>query len=114
MITLKEKFRGCIAASWAGSAMGAPVEGWLPDRIEATHGFVDTLLPYRHYRAYTDWERPPGTTEDGKLAADFRWVHCQLQNGLKVLVDLGTGSGPPGNVSYDKVMRILQEKGEND
>jgi hypothetical protein len=23
------------------------------------------LLPYKHYRAYTDWDRPPGTTEDG-------------------------------------------------
>ena len=33
MITLQDKFRGCIAASWVGSAMGAPVEGWLPDRV---------------------------------------------------------------------------------
>lgn len=65
MITLLDKYRGCIAASWAGSAMGAPVEGWLPERIKETHGFVDTLLPYRHYTSYTDWNRPPGTTEDG-------------------------------------------------
>ena len=65
MPTLCEKFRGCIAASWVGSAMGAPVEGWLPDRIQEVHGFVDELLPYKHYTAYTDWARPPGTTEDG-------------------------------------------------
>jgi ADP-ribosylglycohydrolase len=65
MITLKEKLAGCIAGTWIGSAMGAPVEGWLPDRIQATYGFVDRLLPYRHYTDITDWERLPGTTEDG-------------------------------------------------
>jgi ADP-ribosylglycohydrolase len=65
MVTLKDKFRGCIAASWVGSAMGAAVEGWTPEQIRETHGFVDKLLPYRHYRAYTDWDRLPGTTEDG-------------------------------------------------
>jgi ADP-ribosylglycohydrolase len=45
--------------------MGAAVEGWSPERIQEVHGFVDRLLPYKHYRAYTDWDRPPGTTEDG-------------------------------------------------
>jgi len=65
VVTLREKFRGCIAASWVGSAMGAAVEGWSPERIQEVHGFVDRLLPYKHYRAYTDWDRPPGTTEDG-------------------------------------------------
>jgi len=65
MVTLREKFRGCIAASWIGSAMGAAVEGWSPERIKETYGFLDRLLPYRHYADYTDWERLPGTTEDG-------------------------------------------------
>jgi len=65
MLTLKEKFRGCIAGSWVGSAMGAAVEGWTPEHIEETCGFLDKLLPYRHYADYTDWERLPGTTEDG-------------------------------------------------
>ncbi len=65
MLTLKEKFRGCIASSWIGSAMGAAVEGWTPERIQETHGFVDTLHTYRHYADGTDWQRPPGTTEDG-------------------------------------------------
>jgi ADP-ribosylglycohydrolase len=65
MITLRDKFRGCIAGSWVGSAMGAAVEGWSRERIKETYGFLDRLLPYRHYTAYTDWERPPGTTEDG-------------------------------------------------
>ena len=65
MPTLKDKFRGCIAGSWVGSAMGAPVEGWSRERIAETHGSLDRLLPYRHYTAITDWERPPGTTEDG-------------------------------------------------
>jgi ADP-ribosylglycohydrolase len=65
MATLREKFRGCIAGSWVGSAMGAAVEGWSRERIQETYGFLDRLLPYRHYTAYTDWARPPGTTEDG-------------------------------------------------
>lgn len=65
MPTLRSKFRGCIAASWVGSAMGAAVEGWSPERIREEHGFLEELLPYRHYASYTHWERPPGTTEDG-------------------------------------------------
>ncbi|MBL7223260.1 MAG: ADP-ribosylglycohydrolase family protein [Candidatus Brocadiae bacterium] len=67
MVSLSEKFAGCIAASWVGSAMGAAVEGWSPERIEQTHGHLDRLLPYCHYagRTETRWERPPGTTEDG-------------------------------------------------
>jgi ADP-ribosylglycohydrolase len=47
--------------------MGAAVEGWSPERIEQTHGYVDRLLPYCHYERRTEsaWDRPPGTTEDG-------------------------------------------------
>jgi ADP-ribosylglycohydrolase len=63
MPTLSDKFRGCIAGSWVGSAMGAAVEGWPPERIDRTHGRLETLLTYE---AYGDgWQRPPGTTEDG-------------------------------------------------
>lgn len=65
MVTLRDKFRGCIAASWIGSAMGAAVEGWSRERIKETYGSLDRLLPYRHYQADTNWERLPGTTEDG-------------------------------------------------
>ena len=65
MVTLREKFRGCIAASWIGSAMGAAVEGWSREQVEERYGFLDRLLPYRHYTEETDWERLPGTTEDG-------------------------------------------------
>jgi len=64
-ITLRDKFRGCIAGSWVGSAMGAAVEGWSPERIRQTYGFLDRLLPYRHYTSSTHWQRPAGTTEDG-------------------------------------------------
>lgn len=63
MPPLQEKFRGCIAGSWIGSAIGAPVEGWLPDRIEEEYGVLDEPVSYEHYD--TGWERPPGTTEDG-------------------------------------------------
>ena len=65
MVTLRDKIRGCIAASWVGSAMGAAVEGWSPQRIEETYGYLQELKSYKHYQAYTDWQRPPGTTEDG-------------------------------------------------
>jgi ADP-ribosylglycohydrolase len=65
MPTLIDKFHGCIAGSWIGSAMGAPVEGWPRDKVVSTFGFVDKLLPYKHYIEYTDWLRPAGTTEDG-------------------------------------------------
>ena len=65
MVTLREKFLGCIAASWAGSAMGAAVEGWSREKVKDTYGFLDKLVSYKHYAGETDWQRPPGTTEDG-------------------------------------------------
>jgi ADP-ribosylglycohydrolase len=45
--------------------MGAPCEGWPFERIKQVHGFLDKLLPYKHYIEYTDWQRAAGTTEDG-------------------------------------------------
>jgi len=65
MASLREKFEGCIAGSWVGSAMGAPMEGASREAIKLAHGFLDRLLPYKHYTNETDWERLPGTTEDG-------------------------------------------------
>ena len=65
MIDLRNRFLGCIAGSWVGSAMGAAVEGWPRERIRREHGFLEKLLPYKHYTDITDWQRPPGTTEDG-------------------------------------------------
>ena len=63
IVRLRDKFRGCIAASWVGSAMGAAVEGWSRERIKEAYGYLDRLLPYVHYPR--DWQRPAGTTEDG-------------------------------------------------
>jgi ADP-ribosylglycohydrolase len=65
MASLKDKFAGCIAGSWAGSAMGAAVEGWDRRDVEKKYGLVDRLLPYKHYVHETNWKRLPGTTEDG-------------------------------------------------
>ena len=65
MAPLRSRFRGCIAGSWIGSAMGAAVEGWSREQIREQHGFLDRLLPYRHCTHLTDWDRLPGTTEDG-------------------------------------------------
>jgi len=63
MVKLRDKFFGCIAGAWAGSAMGAAVEGWSFQKIEKTYGHLERLLPYEHY--HNGWLRPPGTTEDG-------------------------------------------------
>ncbi|MDD3867243.1 MAG: ADP-ribosylglycohydrolase family protein, partial [Eubacteriales bacterium] len=60
---LQDKFYGCIAGVHIGSAMGAAVEGWTWQKIEAEHGLVDRFLPYEHYN--NGWLREPGTTEDG-------------------------------------------------
>jgi len=65
MATLREKFRGCIAGSWTGSAMGAAVEGWSREAVKEKYGFLDRLLPYSHYTHETKWQRLPGTTDDG-------------------------------------------------
>ncbi|RPH50614.1 MAG: hypothetical protein EHM91_01895 [Planctomycetota bacterium] len=64
-VTLRDKFRGCIAGSWIGSAMGAVVEGWPREKVVAIYGTLDHLEPYSHYIEYTSWSRPAGTTEDG-------------------------------------------------
>jgi ADP-ribosylglycohydrolase len=45
--------------------MGAAVEGWSPERIKDTYGYVDRFYPYKHYANRVDWNRLPGTTEDG-------------------------------------------------
>jgi ADP-ribosylglycohydrolase len=66
MPSLYDRIYGCLAASRVGSAMGAAVEGWSPERIQDTYGYVDRFHSYLHYsnRGVT-WRRPPGTTEDG-------------------------------------------------
>jgi len=63
VITLKEKFFGCIASTWIGSAMGAAVEGWDRKDIEEKYGWLDQMLPYKHW--FKGWRFPGGTTEDG-------------------------------------------------
>ncbi len=66
MPTLYEKIYGCLAASRVGSAMGAIVERWTPEEIEAKYGFLDHLDRYAHFQMHgIQWDREPGTTEDG-------------------------------------------------
>ena len=64
-VSLREKFYGCIAGCHIGSAMGAPVESWPYEKIEKEYGILDKLLPYHHYGTLNNWDRQPGTTEDG-------------------------------------------------
>ena len=61
MTDLREKFTGCIAASWVGSSMGVVVEGWSRERIEEKFGYLDTLEPF----SYHGRDFPAGATEDG-------------------------------------------------
>lgn len=63
MVTLRDKFYGCILGAHIGSAMGAPVEGWTYQKCESTYGCLDKLVPYEHYE--NGWVRAAGTTEDG-------------------------------------------------
>jgi ADP-ribosylglycohydrolase len=62
-VSLCDKFYGCIAGVHVGSSMGAQVEGWSYDKIEAKYGTLDRLVSYEHY--HNGWVREPGTTEDG-------------------------------------------------
>jgi ADP-ribosylglycohydrolase len=63
--SLRDKFYGCIAGVYVGSAMGAHDEGWDWQEIEKEYGTLDKLLTYHHYEETTNWVREPGTTEDG-------------------------------------------------
>jgi ADP-ribosylglycohydrolase len=65
LVSLREKFFGCIAGCHIGSAMGAPIEGWSWERIERQYGTLDKLMGYHHYGSSNNWMREPGTTEDG-------------------------------------------------
>jgi ADP-ribosylglycohydrolase len=62
-VSLNDKFYGCIAGVHVGSSMGAQVETWSYEDVEAKYGTLDKLLPYEHY--HNGWVREPGTTEDG-------------------------------------------------
>ena len=62
-ITLRDKFFGCVCGAHIGSAIGAPVEGWMHERTEEVYGTLDKLVAYEHYD--NGWVRPAGTTEDG-------------------------------------------------
>ena len=63
MVTLRDKFYGCILGSHIGSAMGAVVEGWPHEKIDEVYGTLDRLIAYEHYD--NGWLREAGTTEDG-------------------------------------------------
>ena len=41
------------------------MEGWSPERIQQTYGYLNELKAYQHKYTEKEWERPGGTTEDG-------------------------------------------------
>jgi len=61
MVTLRDKFLGCIAVSWAGEAMGATAEG-----------------------AYTNNSRTIDQTAEGLLGA-FRARHRRLAEYVAIM-----------------------------
>lgn len=42
-----EESQGAMVGTFVGDALGMPVEGWPPQRIEAVHGVVDAMLEAR-------------------------------------------------------------------
>ncbi|MDF2507122.1 MAG: ADP-ribosylation/Crystallin [Microbacterium sp.] len=81
---LRDKFHGCIAASFVGSAMAAPVEGTTWQEHEATFGRVTDLLPSVH--STTGWRRPAGTTEEG-VERQKRFLATIFRHGRRVTGD---------------------------
>ena len=81
MVSLQDKFFGCIVGAHVGSAMGAAVEGMLYPEIEAKYGTVEKLLPYEHYG--NGWVRLPGTTEDG-IERQKLMITAMLEKGDRV------------------------------
>jgi ADP-ribosylglycohydrolase len=43
----KDRFLGCVLGQAIGDALGMPVECWEPERIRASHGWIDRYLPRR-------------------------------------------------------------------
>ena len=62
-VSLQEKFFGCIAGLFVGSALKAQGEGWTWQEIQAKYGTIDKMMGYQDY--HNGWNREPGTTEDG-------------------------------------------------
>lgn len=54
-VTLKEKIQGALLGTFAGDALGMPVEGWAPEEIRLQFGVLDTMKDGRLGRgSYTD------------------------------------------------------------
>ncbi|MCI4671951.1 MAG: ADP-ribosylglycohydrolase family protein [Bacteroidia bacterium] len=73
-----KKILGAMVGSAAGDAMGAPVEMWSRDEIQAQYGFIDSLVDLvRDPSAEGPWDFNPhlgGTTDDTRwkvLMADY-------------------------------------------
>ncbi|SFS68875.1 ADP-ribosylglycohydrolase family protein [Paenibacillus sp. BC26] len=60
IISLQDKFYGCIAGSQVGAALGAPAQGLTWKNSEAEFGVLDQLKPYEN-----GWFREAGTTGSG-------------------------------------------------
>lgn len=72
---LFDKIHAALLAGAIGDAMGGPVEGWPYERIAATHGVVDTLLPYDFPPDYHNhFATAPGSVTD-----DTRLKHLLCQ-----------------------------------
>lgn len=99
---LLNKIHGCIAASWAGSSMGAVTEGLTLAKIKEKYGILQEFVPYvregKHFRRpggpyydyYTD-EREPGMTEDGIERQKLITLTIRDKNGRITVDDYAKG-----------------------
>jgi hypothetical protein len=60
------------------------------------------------------WMLHPGTVgDDGHLAHDFKWIHSQIQDGLRRLIDLGDKIDRPVQSLEDYLKKCKSEEVEN-
>ena len=104
---LYDKIYGCLAASRVGSAMGAAVEGWSPERIQETYGYVDRFHSYLHYSNRGVTWQTAGRHDRGRhrapealLPRDHREAGSGDRRGRRP--SIGRGDRPGQDVVHDR------------
>jgi ADP-ribosylglycohydrolase len=113
-VSLKDKFLGCIAGAHIGSAFGAADEGWPPEKVRETYGFMTKLEPYGKG---SGWEKMAGTTEDGIERQKFM-ITAIIEKKDRVTADdvrdcwvRDMNRNAPGNISepFEAILLALAE-----
>ncbi len=69
---MKDRFLGCLLGLAIGDALGMPVEGWTPDRIRATFGWLDRYEARRDARDVIELEK-------GEITGDTEMALCLVE-----------------------------------